>query len=765
MADPVPIRRRTVLTGSLWAVPTVALATTTPAYAVSGTYVVAVTVFRSTLLQGEVSAVTVSVRDAGGVPARGVATALTVSGIPAFLEETVGTTGDDGTFSSLLRVRTICDPGSGIVTATAGSNSAAAAFTVVQRALITHASDGSSTTVIALPHGSQGEIIAPEARGMAHSDPQPTGRWVRAGDLVSVDVDGAPSWWLQLAIGSRGPMAVFGTDGSEGLSQTVLHGGVNTITADRDGVLFLINNSDWSSVTVRITGGRAQPVWVQGESTTEDFDRQLREYADAPMVTHVASRVFADVQRRVIDGRGEGASYDPAVMTQRLDRIRELTDAFYGLSYDAVGVARKHPGRIYIAGPDSGVAYAFATNQWLSLHVDSGASRALVTGSDLWVLWHEVGHTYQTPEYTWSGLLEVTVNISVLALQKQMTGENMLDESPGIRQRISRYLALPLSERDFVSLTAESPFHPLFLFDQLRRSFGPDFFSAVGQFYRVRRALGSPQPTSDAEKMDTFVWVTSVVANRDLVPFFREWGVPVSPETVAKTEGLPPLTHDIWTPMLTTEAPVETVVAYNPPTGTLSATVSSVYLGETEAPRLTVDDLSSVRGSRSRVVARPVTALEIGESVGRVAAVLESDEGTQDVLQRTVAVRAVSALEFVGFYDVTIGWIALSADASRYVATSLGNQAHPIYFADRVYYSVELRGADGQVRASAVVRGVDTADGVVTALNGQPCREGDTLVISAAEPGRVRVFQESARTGTLSSNPQEVLVSGGRFAV
>lgn len=765
MLSSFELPRRRVLTASAWAAPVVVLSATSPAYAVSATQSVAIAVWHPVLHPGEVSAVEVTVRDERGRGVAGAAVALSVSGASAFLERSTGVTDAWGTFSTILRVRDLQSSAAGLVTASTGGSSSSASFTVRKTAVIEHDADGRSTRVLALPHGSQDESAAAENRGMPHSDLQPTGRYVRSGEVLTVEVDGSPSWWLELNIGTRGPMQVFGADGSEGMASTVLTGGTNTITADRSGIVFVTNHSEWSAVPLVISGGHPQPVWVKGASTKDDFDAQMRSFSDAPIVTHVGDRIFADIQRSVIDAPDVSTVYDPDLVTSRLDLAREHTDAIYGLSYDAVGVARKHGGRVYVSGPDSGGAYAFATYQWLSLHVSSGASRALARSTDWWTMWHEIGHTYQTPQYTWSGLGEVTVNISSLAAEKRTTGGNMLDDSPGLQQRISRYFADPVDKRHFENLTDEGPFYPLFLFDQLRRSFGDDFYAALSQKYRVRRALGRPSEGSDRQKIDSFALLTSEVADRDLGPFFRAWGVTVSEEVLAVMAQHPSLQHEFWTAITTADAPLERVVPYNPPTGTLWTPTDAVYLGDTAGSTAEVSDLGSVRGSRSAVVARGTLAVQVGSGTGRVYAVLESEEGTQEVLQRPVSVTAVSALEFVGFYDVMIGSIGISADGSHIVATSTGNQAHQIYFAGQVYYEVELRDAAGVTRTTVSVKGEDTAQAVADALHGVPCGEGDELVIRAAEPTRVRVYQDSNRVGTLTSNPTTVRISGGRFVL
>ncbi len=68
-------------------------------------------------------------------------------------------------------------------------------------------------------------------------------------------------------------------------------------------------------------------------------------------------------------------------------------------------------------------------------------------------------------------------------------------------------------------------------------------------------------------------------------------------------------------------------------------------------------------------------------------------------------------------------------------------------------------------RTTVSVKGEDTAQAVADALHGVPCGEGDELVIRAAEPTRVRVYQDSNRVGTLTSNPTTVRISGGRFVL
>lgn len=762
--DRALVARRTVLASAAIAVPAVMVTVAAPAFASSGQLLPTVRLLRSLVLAGEVIALEVEVRDDSGTPSAGVSVTLSVDGVEGVIDSGDGITDGRGILSALLWVQVGIEPGTGVVTAMTASAHASASFDVVDDKLIRHSIDGTTTRVVALPHGDQTRFRVAENRGMSHSDLQPTGRWVRSGDVVTVDVEGSPTWWLELAIGSRGPMAVFRSDGTVDFARTVLPGGRTTLTADRDGLLFLVNHSEWSAVVVNISGGNAQPVWIDGSTDPADFAREMEAFAAAPVVTHVSQRVFADIQRSVLDVPDVKREYDPGEMSARLDRVRRETDDVYGLRYGSVGVARKHPGRVYIAGPDSGGAYAFATEGWLSLHVSHGASAALATGSDHWVLWHEIGHTYQTLDYTWTGLLEVTVNISSLAIEQRERGSNTLDRSPDVQERLTRYFAQPVVDRRFADLVSESPFFPLMMFDQLRRSFGEGFYPAVSQAYRIRRATGERAPLSDQEKIDLFAEVTSEVAGRDLGPFYTQWGLGVSRSSLAIAASWAPLANDIWTALLSNDSPVERNVPYGPPTGSLSGAPRSVYLGQTDTAGVRVISPTESDGSRCDVVRTGVVAAQIGSDAGRVFAVLRARDGASEALTQLVDVTAVSVLEFVGLGDVMIGSIGLSADGKRLVATSLGNPAHS-YFSGTTYYRVDVLTSAGRVVASATVRGEDSAAPVVSALNGLALPAGAMLAVRSAEPTRVRIYQDDQPAGTLTRTTQIVRTVDGRFAI
>lgn len=763
-----PLSRRTVIAAGAWSAPVIVLSAAVPARATSaapGAPTVALD--RARLHPAEATGVRVTLRDAAGRPIPGEAIWVTTADPSiARIEQPSGVTGPDGVFSTTVRVFTDAPPTTTTVVATSSGATGSSSLEVLQTTVIVHDPTGASTTVLALPHGDQDAVRDLENRGFAHSDLQPTGRWVRANDVLDVDVVDGPAGALALSFGARGPWQAFNGGQSLDVARVALTAGRQRVTAPCDGIVFVSNSSVEQVATVTIAGGGAHPVWVKDRTTPDDFAAQLSRFSTAPLVSIVGERSFVDVQRRVVDDlSSRGVAWDPADVAFRLDRVLSDTCDVYGLTYAAVGIALKYPGRAYFSGADSGAGWAFATNQWLSFQVDTGASETLLTTPDNWGTWHEVGHTFQTPAYTWSGLGEVTVNISSLALQQRLTGEHRLDQSTDAQDRISRYFAQQVSDRNFATLTGEDPFLPLFLFDQLRQSFGEGFYPAVSQVYRVRRIRGLAMLSTDQDKKDLFAQVASQVADRDLGPFFTAWGVPVSASVSSALGSLPALQNHIWTAIDSRDSRRERDVGYNLPVGVLTTADVTLSLGDRDAVAATVSGLSTLDGSASSVVARESVAVNVGPREGRVLAVLQASDATQEVLWHAVPVTVTSALEFVGWYDKIAGWIGMSADGTRLVATSTGAPPHEVYFRGKSYYQVTLQNASRRVIATVTVNGDETHDKVVAVMNGVRVASGYRLIVNAAEPSRVHVYQNSAQVGSLSSAPQTVTIRNGLFVI
>ncbi|MBH8622814.1 M60 family metallopeptidase [Spiroplasma sp. hyd1] len=181
------------------------------------------------------------------------------------------------------------------------------------------------------------------------------------------------------------------------------------------------------------------------------------------------------------------------------------------------GIAKKHQQYIHIANPDTGAGYASATNYHITFQNDTSAGADLFTSTsnNQWGLWHEIGHTYQTPQYQWNGLTEVTVNISALYVQQKLFNANRLD-TPSQITKIKDHFAQSDQQRNFDDIS--DLFTKLAMFWQLQMAFGNNFYPTLSQYYRLLPF--SDNPGTNVEKQQLFIEMTSQVSNCNLAPFF-----------------------------------------------------------------------------------------------------------------------------------------------------------------------------------------------------------------------------------------------------
>lgn len=726
-------------------------------YAVEPGDIVSVTTRPDSLSAGESAAVIVRITNAKGEAVGWRPVTLTVGGVTgATLERDRGVTDVTGMFSSVITLGPDVRGVTGTVSVSSAGVSASTAFTVRSEAVVRHALDGSSTTVIARALGDPWTVRDVENRNMAHSDWQPTARYARKGDVVSVSVPaGAPA--LTLGIGYIGPVSGQNGGSDVGIGSFGLTSGQTTrVTADRDGVVFVRNVSTTTPATVTVSGGLPQPVWVRGSTTDAGFAQQMSDFSAAPFVTFVSTWVFADVQRRVVTS----TSYSPSAHVDRLDDVFLRSAATYGLDPRATGLGRKQPGVLYITGPDSGAGYANATNGRLCFQVNTGASRDLLAGSG-WGHWHETGHTFQTPQYTWGNLVEVTVNISALAIQEGWGQGNRLDES-GNQTLVRNFFAKPVASRSFDDARSTSPFLPLFMFDQLRRAFGDGFYPRVSQAYRISRFVGDRQPATDQDKRDVFASTVSKVADRNLAPFFEQWGVKLTSEVVAQLAGYPALSTQPWASTTSGSTVREKTITYDLPVATVTGP-TKVALGATTSSSIVVAGLRTLGGASASVVRTGVTATSLGPGAGAVYAICQAVDGTQELFSQRVDVTVESGIQFTGLGDRLLGWISLVPETGVLAATSTGQRAH-VYFAGQVYYSVTLRDAGGTEIVSASVDGGADGSAVANALNGRAYRNGYRLTISAREPSRVIRWENGSAMGGLPSGTSTYTIVDGHLS-
>jgi len=80
------------------------------------------------------------------------------------------------------------------------------------------------------------------------------------------------------------------------------------------------------------------------------------------------------------------------------------------------------------------------------------------------------------------------------------------------------------------------------MFWQLRMAFGEDFYPRLHRYYRENRRHFE----NDEAKVQHFVKTASLIAGKNLEPFFNAWGLPMTEETLQTIRKYAPLEEKIW---------------------------------------------------------------------------------------------------------------------------------------------------------------------------------------------------------------------------
>lgn len=601
---------------------------------------------------------------------------------------------------------------------------------------IEHSDDGSETRVLVHGIGSAQAAASAERRRFAHSDLQPAGRFVESGDTLSVTVPhGAPE--MEVAIGLIGVYAGHNDGRDVGYQRIPLVEGVNTVPAPHDGMVSMVSTAPDGEATAIISGGEPVPTYVRGQSSAESFAEDLDRFVDAPFVEVVADRMFGDFQKTKTGPLI--AADDLAARTANWDRVVELTNATYGLDDAAVGTSHKHPHRIHIVSPDTGNgSYANASVARILFQTGSGAAADLFRTplQSQWALWHEIGHTYESPITTFPGTGETITNLSALAVQDGLGFGSRWDESTSA---FERYFAS--DDRDWLSATDRVR---LLAWEQLRRAFGDAFLPRYFAALRGESTITNPHGLTVDDKHALVVTVAARVANRDLAPFYDALGFPMSDTTRATIAEFPALERRIWDNVDSKDRIIEYLIpGYDPPVGTVGGSLPAVAVGErvVTAPEVTGLGTASGRGTAVAVDA-VVVADAAGRGEGSLVVRLRAGDGTEDaIVVRTDAVGGDSVVAR-GQANRVIGALWLDRAAGELGWRSVTSYSAHTSWSGTAYLDIQLLEPDGTPVAHGTVRGEQTGRELVDVLDGRPYRDGQVLLVTHAQAALLAVYND-----------------------
>lgn len=391
-----------------------------------------------------------------------------------------------------------------------------------------------------------GQIEADRTHRMILCDYQPSGLYVKKGEKISLNVSNlSQNYNLSSMIGFK-PMW-----GDRNKTQeNELRNGINTITASQNGILsfIFVKNEGYDTkpgtVKIKITGGKAFPLYQFDKTSVSSWQNDLKTMTDAPFVQLISDKVLITIPyqdylkspignmaesfkniHKVIDWEDELAGFDNSAPqnTKTNNRIHYLVD-------------------IYSTAKESESYYMYASNYLIGMKKDNFNDLTANLNKE-WGIWHETGHTHQQNSWTWNSIGEISVNIFSLYVQEKFGLPSRLNiiedgETETTFKKAKMYLSQPdknylvANENDYNEL-----FSKLVMFHQLKSVYGWDAFKKLHQYFR-KKPYVSDENETDEDKVNKFVYAMCLITKNDLTPFFKKWGLSVDKVTAGKINEL-----------------------------------------------------------------------------------------------------------------------------------------------------------------------------------------------------------------------------------
>ena len=291
---------------------------------------------------------------------------------------------------------------------------------------------------------------------------------------------------------------------------------VNNSSKERLVYIRYIGEDPDSEAKIAIKGGRKVPFYKLGETSHEDFVEMLDicECRDAQLYGQKAIVVASVANMKKYKNQ------DWNELLHILDRIIETEDYIDGL--DASAQSHIPSRNRYLLTESDDTDFWMAATWYRTFYFQNEAIDFVLDINKLknegWGPWHELGHQHQLDNITWNQVVEVTVNIYSLAVERSFGHTSRLKRD-NIWELADNYLRIPIADRDYNS-DEVGPFLRLALYQQLWLHYGDEFYINLHKLVRVEnKSLDSQE-----EKMAYFMLKASEVAGNNLKAFFKEWG-------------------------------------------------------------------------------------------------------------------------------------------------------------------------------------------------------------------------------------------------
>jgi hypothetical protein len=279
-------------------------------------------------------------------------------------------------------------------------------------------------------------------------------------------------------------------------------------------------------VTVDIQGAVAAPRYVHKTTTLAEW--QTARSAPAPWAEIESDKIILmmpSANIRTLD--------DPMALMNYWDSVMDTTADLASIS-----TTRVRPER-YLIDRDISSGYMHSGYPIMA-PMDEAADLVSLTAlrGGKWGYWHEVGHNHQWLPWVLQGTTESSVNLFSIYVSETLVGTPRAMAHPSMTaamrtQRINTFIA---AGRNY-STWGNDAWLPLEMYLMLQEGFG---WAPYKSLFADYNALSMAQsPSTDQTRVDQWVLRFSQKVNRNLGPFFTQWGLPVSASVLSQIAVLP----------------------------------------------------------------------------------------------------------------------------------------------------------------------------------------------------------------------------------
>jgi len=289
------------------------------------------------------------------------------------------------------------------------------------------------------------------------------------------------------------------------------------------GIVYLVCNEALPAGTAVFDGTVVAPVYFLGSTSDSDWKRIRRSGAPWGEIVGLQSAICVPAEvLKDLD--------DPKAVAEYFDEMVREAEKLYAV--DPGTTEHRYQADRQIVAGYMHAGYPIMT--WLDVtkrFVDMKVLRGK-EGGPLWGFYHELGHNYQEPNWTWDGWGETTNNLfseyGQIHFNQQVVGHGAMT-SEEVLKRLATVKAAPGSEKFY----NKDPWFGLTFWTMIRREFAFDKLTEYFAWCKGQNLRG------EKSKKDAFVTEMSRIIGRDLTRYCRMWGVEVSDEAAAKAGRYP----------------------------------------------------------------------------------------------------------------------------------------------------------------------------------------------------------------------------------